>query len=145
MRLPGIVSDLDGVLIKGESPPPIPGASAVLKRVLAKHGKTGKHVPFTFLTNGGFRTEQSKASKLNAVLFGDKDAGLVTVDHVIQSHTVFKDEKLLSQYQNKFVLVDCGAPNAYEIAANYGYKKLITLKELFALYPEVNYNIALDL
>ena len=144
IRLPGIVSDLDGVLIKGESHQ-IPGAPAVLKKILAKHGKTGKQIPFTFLTNGGFRTEQSKAAKLNKVLFGDEKAGLVTEEHVIQSHTIFKDEKLLSRYQNKFVLVDCVAPNVIEIAANYGYKKLISLKELFALWPEVNPSVAQDL
>merc|ERR1719464_1381093 len=113
MSLPAIVSDLDGVLIKGENHL-IHGSPAVLKKILAKHGKIGKQIPFTFLTNGGFRTEQSKAKALNKTLFGDENAGLVTEEHVIQSHTIFKDEKLLSQYQNKFVLVDCAATNVVE-------------------------------
>ena len=106
---------MDGVVVKGDSPP-IRNASAVLKKILAKHGKSSKHLPFVFLTNGGMKTEQAKADKLNELLFGSKEAGLLTKDHLILAHTVLMDEKILSRYKDKFVLVESLAPSAVEIA-----------------------------
>ena len=61
------------------------------------------------------------------------------------SHTVLMDDEVLNKYRDKWVLVE-GHPlaNNIEIAANYGYKKLISLRELMVLYPTVSPLIGLD-
>ena len=63
-RLPAIVSDLDGVVIKGHSPA-IGGAKAVLQKLLKVNKTTKKKVPILFLTNGGGKTEREKAKQLD--------------------------------------------------------------------------------
>lgn len=50
--------------------------------------KNKKTIPFTFLTNGGMETEQSKADKLNNLFKLNKNMKL-TVDHINVCHTVF--------------------------------------------------------
>lgn len=49
-KLPGIVSDIDGVLYKGATP--IDSTTPALQKVLAPN-EAGAHIPFTLLTNGG--------------------------------------------------------------------------------------------
>ena len=51
--MPAIVSDIDGVLVLGESPP-INNASSTLRKVLTQHAK---EIEFVLLTNGGMKTE----------------------------------------------------------------------------------------
>ena len=77
-------------------------------------------------------------NKLNEIIFGEKESGPLKLDHLIMSHTVFEDELLLNRYRNKFVLVESSAPNCVEIVQNYGYKKIISLKELMVLYPTIS-------
>ena len=64
-RLPGIVSDIDGVVMRGATP--IPGAKEALERILTgvRLGSEKKELPFMFLTNGGHYTEKQKAEKMN--------------------------------------------------------------------------------
>ncbi len=59
--LPGIVSDIDGVLYRGKEL--IGDPLSVIRRVFSPVGD--KKIPFTFLTNGGGCTEQQKADELN--------------------------------------------------------------------------------
>lgn len=49
-KLPGIVSDIDGVLYKGATQ--IITTAPALQKVLAPN-EAGAHIPFTLLTNGG--------------------------------------------------------------------------------------------
>jgi ribonucleotide monophosphatase NagD (HAD superfamily) len=67
-RVPAIVTDIDGVLVRGKNI--IPGAPHVLKSVL--EGKFLKSnnpfkIPFVCLTNGGGLLEKHKAEQLNNI------------------------------------------------------------------------------
>ena len=61
--MPGIVSDIDGVVIKGAVV--VPGTQKTLIRLLTPFEKTKRRVPFIFLSNGGGQSEKQKAAKLN--------------------------------------------------------------------------------
>ena len=133
-RLPAIVSDIDGVVIRGQTP--VQGAKESLERVLAGldiHGQK-KELPFMFLTNGGHYTEQQKADKMNASIGIDKDLEL-TADQIVQCHTVLKDKSIQGRFGDKFVLVDGIAADDVKIAESYGFKKVVTVLELLTLYP----------
>ena len=80
------MSDIDGVLVLGDSPP-INNASPVLRNVLTQHAK---EIEFVLLTNGGLKTEQGKVDKLNSLIFESEP--LLKKEHIIQSHTVLMDE-----------------------------------------------------
>ena len=90
VQLPAIFCDIDGVVLKGagKNPVLIGNSYKQIRRILAKT-KKGKPVPFTFMTNGGMVTEQTKADKMNE-LFELKDGLKLTTDHINLCHTVYK-------------------------------------------------------
>ena len=138
-RVPAVVSDIDGVLVLGESPP-INNASDTLRKVLTEHAK---QIQFVLLTNGGGKTEQGKVDSLNSLIFGKEP--LLKKEHMIQSHTVLMDEALVNKYRDKYILVDSMASNPIEIIQNYGYRKALTLIELIVLYPDLSFCKDVDL
>lgn len=74
-RLPGIISDIDGVLVRGKTP--ISRSAAALKYIrsplnhLINGGSSfvsASPIPFTCLTNGGGMLEANKAISINKIL-----------------------------------------------------------------------------
>ena len=61
--MPGIVSDIDGVVVKGNDV--VPGTRETMIKLLTPSKTTERRVPFTFLSNGGGQTEHEKAEKMN--------------------------------------------------------------------------------
>ena len=53
--MPAIVSDIDGVVVKGYAP--TPGTKEVLSQLLNPWLNTQRRMPFMFLSNGGGSTE----------------------------------------------------------------------------------------
>ncbi len=64
--LPAIFCDIDGVVLKGSRTGTIliGNSKQVIRRILTPTA-LGPALPFTFMTNGGMETEQSKCDKLN--------------------------------------------------------------------------------
>jgi hypothetical protein len=58
-KVPAILCDIDGVVVRGtgSNPDLVDGAGEALVRILSSR-KEDKSVPFMFLTNGGMETEQ---------------------------------------------------------------------------------------
>jgi HAD superfamily hydrolase (TIGR01456 family) len=87
-------------------------------------------VPFTFLTNGGGKTEEEKATELGNMLGGlpiDKDL-------YIQSHTPYRE--LAAEYGAKPVIVIGQDPcKARDIMLGYGFTYVVTTGELHAAHP----------
>ena len=95
VRLPCIVSDIDGVVIKGtgSSPTVIGGAKKEVERVLT-YSKGGCNIPFVFLTNGGSVTEQAKVDGLNKYFEYSERETKLTKEHILLCHTVFRSKKV---------------------------------------------------
>ena len=81
LRLPYIVSDIDGVLVRGRNQ--IPRTAEALQ-LIERLG-----IPFCCLTNGGGSTEQVKADKLNAI-FKQLPNKYFTTRNMILNHTPLK-------------------------------------------------------
>mmetsp|Transcript_40033 Transcript_40033/g.52421 ORF Transcript_40033/g.52421 Transcript_40033/m.52421 type:complete len:86 (+) Transcript_40033:121-378(+) len=60
ITLPAIVSDVDGVVLRGKTP--IEGSKEAVIKLLSEYKDTGRTVPFTFFTNGGGSLESYKAN-----------------------------------------------------------------------------------
>lgn len=58
----------------------------------------------------------------------------MTANNVIQCHTPLREESLVEEYKDKYVLV-CGYDEVLDAAIKYGYKKAIHVDELAAVYP----------
>lgn len=105
--LPAIVADMDGVVVRGHNSGQISGADVTLKRLFTKIGSPPKHLPFVFLTNGGFKTEKNKAEHVSKQIYGpDSNENLLKKEHIIMCHTILQDESILGRYADKYVLVD---------------------------------------
>jgi ribonucleotide monophosphatase NagD (HAD superfamily) len=79
--MPAIVSDIDGVLLRGKNI--IPGSDNLLKRVLNETFTEHKlRMPFVLLTNGGGMLESDKAKQMNEILGVD-----LSSDHIILNFT----------------------------------------------------------
>lgn len=66
VTMPGIVSDIDGVVVNGKNV--VPGSKETLIKLLTPSKQTKRRVPFTFLSNGGGYYEHQKADKMNKQL-----------------------------------------------------------------------------
>ena len=75
-RVPGIVADIDGVILLGDKA--IPGVKEGLERVLTgvEIDSKRRDIPFSMLTNGGSYTERKRAEKMNAIIGLTKDMEL---------------------------------------------------------------------
>ncbi len=132
--LPGIVSDIDGVVVRGKDL--IGDPACVIRRVFSPVDNC--KIPFTFLTNGGGCTEQQKADELNKKIgFSSDDADRIQNEHVILCHTIFFDPAF-DKYKDQFVVVDSFSYDDGALAYSYGFKKCISVIELCSLYPDLS-------
>lgn len=83
--------------------------------------------PLAFLTNGGGVTERVKAHQLSEWL-----GVAVDESQVVLSHTPFR--QLAAQYAEEPVLV-AGRGQVREVAHQYGFKKVVTTKQLARAMP----------
>jgi len=123
----------------------IPGSKEALEKVLNPLQKYERRLPFTFLSNGGGYSEYEKAEKMNAQiglggksLFskffgGSAKAPKLTENEIVLCHTILRSESIQKRFANEWVLVDGYASDDAEIAMSYGFKKVITLKELMSV------------
>uniref|UniRef100_A0A2P2NIZ6 Uncharacterized protein MANES_11G138500 n=1 Tax=Rhizophora mucronata TaxID=61149 RepID=A0A2P2NIZ6_RHIMU len=77
----GIGFDIDGVVLRGESP--IGGSPQAIRRLYDNSGAL--NIPFIFLTNGGGFPESKRALELSRIL----DVNILPLQ-VVQGHTPFK-------------------------------------------------------
>ncbi|RQM09618.1 hypothetical protein DD237_007142 [Peronospora effusa] len=115
----GIAFDIDGVFIRGDHA--LPKAKQVLQS-LEKN-----KVPYIFLTNGGGCMEEDKAKNLSRILDWP-----IHSDHMILSHTPMRE--LAKIYAHKRVLV-MGSHDVWRVAECYGFKKVVSVKDLLHHYP----------
>lgn len=107
------------------------------------------------MSNSGGSTEAAKANKMN------KQFGLVAKSflgrmlssgttkleekHVMLSSTILACESIQKRFSDKMVLIEGYAPDEVEVFKNYGFKKVITLKELMSIETGVSMWIGIDL
>ena len=75
LKLPGIISDIDGVIHRGSNL--IQGSDTAIKCLLNSHSNAKGEkfrLPFILLTNGGGWTEENHIKRLNEIVFGEKQA-----------------------------------------------------------------------
>lgn len=117
----GVVLDIDGVLLKGKN---VIKSAPIALRKLQKHG-----IPYIFVTNGGGMMESTKAKDLEKKLGLDNAQG-----KVLLSHTPYKE--LAREYSNRRILV-LGHEGCVDIAHDYGFKKVVTARQLHAETPTI--------
>ncbi|ORX48082.1 HAD-superfamily hydrolase [Piromyces finnis] len=120
-KKPGIIFDIDGVLVKG-------------KNVLPETLKTLKllntlHIPYMFLTNGGGKTEKKKAQELS-----QRFQVPIREEQVVLGHSPMRT--ISDEIKNKLVLV-IGPDSCKEVAKSYGFKKPILSKEIISWRPSI--------
>ena len=98
LALPGILSDIDGVVYRGGEA--IAGSDKVIRSIykpFAHLERPSKRftLPFTLLTNGGGEPEQKRADYINHKLFKDDGANFITKDDIILCHTPFSQESMV--------------------------------------------------
>lgn len=109
IRVPAILSDIDGVVYRGGHE--IGNSKKVIKALLNQNVENhkGLKVPFALLTNGGGIPESERAKYVNKIIGLDKeDQGKVRVlegQDMILCHSPFREEHLVENYKDKFVLV----------------------------------------
>jgi len=134
--MPGIVSDIDGVLYKGNIV--LGNSTNVVKSLLKPFGEKNQTLPFMLVTNNGGLFEADKAININSKIHLDKedDQELTLAEkHIIECHTPLSDPEVVKRYEDKYVLVS-GYFDCLAVAISYGYKKAIDIEELVALYPD---------
>lgn len=115
--------DIHGVLQR--SGRTLEGATEVLTHL------QDNRIPFILLTNSGGRTERARVEELSTTLRVP-----ISVDQFSQAHTPMKG--MVSHYKNKCVLVIGGIGNrCREVAAEYGFNKVITTADLITAYPRL--------
>ena len=121
----GVAFDIDGVLWR--APAIIPGADTALQRL------QGSGVPHVFLTNGGGKTEESKADDM-----ADMYGYAIDPRQVCMSHTPMRG--LSEKYEGQLVMV---VGKRYQqlraIAEGYGFapQDIVTVDEVHAAWPDI--------
>ncbi|KAJ4836590.1 hypothetical protein Tsubulata_043492 [Turnera subulata] len=122
----GIAFDIDGVLLRGESP--IGASQQALRRLYNHSGELA--IPYVFLTNGGGFRESERALELSKLL------GVhVSPLQVLQGHTPFK--QLVSRFENELVVaVGKGEPAA--VMSEYGFKNVLSIDEYASYFDGID-------
>ena len=118
--------DIDGVLIRGKNV--LPTAPEALRKLYFADRDKPKF-PVVFLTNGGGVPEATKAQQLTDWLGVN-----VQPSQVVLSHTPYRT--LAPEFSDHPVLVVGEGSGILEAARSYGFKKIVTCKELAYAYPE---------
>jgi len=103
---------------------PIPAAQKALPR-LQKVG-----IPFILLTNGGGKTEVSRARTLSEALGVKIDDRMI-----VQSHTPFAAMKDL--HEGTVLVVGGDGDGCREVAQGYGFKNVVLPMDILVAYPEI--------
>jgi HAD superfamily hydrolase (TIGR01456 family) len=120
MKNIGVVCDIDGVLLRGDT---VLAGSAEGLALLEEH-----NIPFIFVTNGGGKSETEKSRSLSEKLSTD-----IRSDQVILCHTPFQS---FSQYFDKNILV-IGDPRCCDVARSYGFQRPVTCHDILNKWPTV--------
>jgi HAD superfamily hydrolase (TIGR01456 family) len=120
-KKPGIVFDVDGVLVKGKNV--LPETHKALK-LLDK-----LNIPYMFLTNGGGKTEKKKAQELSQ-RFGVP----IHEEQIVLGHSPMR--MVPDEIKNKIALV-IGPDTCKDVAKSYGFKKPIITKEIISWRPSI--------
>ncbi|EPS60459.1 hypothetical protein M569_14342, partial [Genlisea aurea] len=122
----GIAFDIDGVILRGETP--IGGSVQALKRLYDDSGTV--RAPFVFLTNGGGVPEYKRADELSKLL----DVH-VFPSQVIQGHSPFKN--LCKRFETELVVaVGKGEPAA--VMSEYGFKNVLSIDEYASFFEHID-------
>ncbi|KAL4463558.1 hypothetical protein ABPG72_018813 [Tetrahymena utriculariae] len=143
IKIPAIVSDIDGVLILGSTP--IQEGTEVIKMMqkplseLAPNkfaDEKDMRLPFILLTNGGGMSEDNFVLKINKIhnLTSD-ESNQLRKEQLILNYTPLKTV-IQNQYQDKVILVG-GHGKSEDIALYMGAKKYITVTEYLNIYPNI--------
>eukprot|EP00347_Sterkiella_histriomuscorum_P004113 403361703 len=137
-RLPAIVCDNDGVIVKGRTV--IGRAPHIVKQILEPYSAQNLQIPFILLTNGGGIPEGEKAEDLNRRLGLDalqnpEGRLKLTQDHMFLCHTPLSDPRIVEEFQDQYVLVS-GFYDELRVAQHYGYQKAIHVEELTVVFPD---------
>ena len=98
--MPGIVSDIDGVVVRANDV--VPGTVETMIKLLTPSKQTQRRVPFVFLSNGGGYYEREKADKMNKQFGLGQESMLgrmfrtptpkITENEMILCHTILRSE-----------------------------------------------------
>ena len=132
-RLPAIISDMDGVVLRGSSV--IGNSDKMIKEIFTPRER-GAQIPFALMTNSGGFTEDKLANQMNERLKLDSDDKMQKMNktHIIECHTPLTDRKMLEKYKDSYILI-AGYDEVLKVALSYGYHKAIYVDELAAIYP----------
>ncbi|KAL3530659.1 hypothetical protein ACH5RR_009981 [Cinchona calisaya] len=127
----GIAFDIDGVLLRGDSP--IGGSPQALKRLYydsATYSISSLKIPYVFLTNGGGVPESKRAEELG------KQLGVNILPlQVIQGHTPFRE--LVKRYENDLI-VAAGKGEPANVMSEYGFKNVLSLDEYASCFENID-------
>ena len=136
-RIPAILSDQNGVLMRGRQL--ISGSDSALERIRnpLKHLNTKKYaniedrLPFVVLSNAGSKLEKDKAEEYNKIL---KLSGVhkLQKENVVLNYSPLRD--VLSSFKDKPIIIG-GVGNSEEIARDCGANKYVTFEEYCSMYP----------
>ncbi|KAL7670162.1 hypothetical protein ACOME3_005105 [Neoechinorhynchus agilis] len=119
----GFVFDIDGVITQGAN-------QLVTKTQEAFQILTNRNIPYVFLTNSD-NSESNKASELSKIL----EPLVISTNQIITTHSPLK---LISEpFTNKKMLA-CGQGPYVNIARSMGFERLCTVKEVLAVFPEID-------
>lgn len=94
------------------------------------------NLPFALLTNGGGIPEHEKAQEMNRRLgISEDDQAKLSSDNLILCHTPLRDPDIIKEYEDRYVLVT-GKYDELRVAQYYGYKKVIHVEELAAVFHD---------
>ncbi|KAK4492012.1 hypothetical protein RD792_002800 [Penstemon davidsonii] len=122
----GIAFDIDGVLLRGDSP--IGGSPQALRRLYDRSGNL--RVPYVFLTNGGGVPESERATDLTKLLTVD-----VLASQVIQGHSPFK--QLVKRFENELIIA-VGKGEPASVMSEYGFKNVLSMDEYASYFENID-------
>lgn len=131
------VFDIDGVLMRDKAP--VPRAKEALERL---DNTTRGRVPRIYLSNGGGRTEQTRATQLTTVLNVQ-----VSAEECILPHTPMK--AITQQYrENPLPVLIIGRAGGPEVSRTIGLTNFVTLEDFARsrpfLFPQKTYSEVLE-
>ena len=137
-KIPGIFTDIDGVLVRGKKA--IPRSDIAFKFLRQslnkidpqKYGTINNKIPFIGLTNGGGKLENHKANEINHILQVAEDDFKWQEKNIVLNFSPLRS--ILKDYKDRIVLVT-GVGNVHLIASDCGLQKFITVDEYCALFP----------
>jgi len=136
--VPGIVTDIDGVLVKEKHAiPRAVNAIRFLKKPLKEIDRERfqdieDRLPFVCLTNSGGGTERIKAEAISTILGLHEPHERLTGEEVIVNFTPLRP--VMEEYRDKLVLIG-GLGNLEVIAKDVGLRRFITDEEYCTLFP----------